>query len=126
MTTQVQQAKKPVYGTVAQCGGEWSVTMEAVHTGGECYTTGHISGYGDFPHADYPGIPVIRFDQADIDDVLRAIRGEVDYIAGCCNPVHTNTDLTRYLRKMLENNIPVENWVDCHAAAYPEDYPDPE
>ena len=52
---------KPVYGQIAYTGGRWSV--EHVLTKDSNGTTGSSSttGYGEFPFADYPNIPVIDY-----------------------------------------------------------------
>lgn len=46
----------PLYGTIPYMGGSYSITFAPEGT-----TTSSLMGYGDFPFADFPDLPVIDY-----------------------------------------------------------------
>ena len=48
-------SETPLYGVIAATGGVWTIIF---HPHGD-QTARSLSGYGEFPYADYPDMPVI-------------------------------------------------------------------
>lgn len=48
-------AETPLYGVIAALGGSWTIVFHPHGT----HTARSLSGYGEFPFAEYPDMPVI-------------------------------------------------------------------
>jgi hypothetical protein len=52
---------KALYGTIPYFGGSYSVTFAPEKNATGSTTTSTLTGYGDFPFADFPDLPVIDY-----------------------------------------------------------------
>lgn len=105
---------RPAYGTIPALGGEWFITFykETDPTTGSAIT-GTSHGYGEFPFADFPNLPVIDFRTSDrLRDALRfnstieetAIVTDYDRTAGHVMP------LSEYLNRIAALGFKIYNW----------------
>lgn len=61
MKTKTHFTDIPLHGIISYTGDTWSVAFKPVKNETGSTTTGALSGYGKFPFADYPGLPVVNF-----------------------------------------------------------------
>ena len=71
--------QKPLYGTIPYFGGEYSIIF-AKEINEHSTATSTLSGYGDFPFAKYPGLPVINYQ--DNDNVFECMKYPVEDLPG--------------------------------------------
>jgi hypothetical protein len=84
----------PLYGTIPYFGGSYSITF--AHEG---TTTSSLMGYGDFPYADFPYLPVI--DYRDNDAVFLCMAYPTEQRPGY------GGDLEAFLAFHKAHNVPI-------------------
>jgi len=94
---------KPLYGTIAYYKGNWSISFEAQQSADGCWSTSSMSGYGDFPFADYPRLPIVNFLQ---NDRLFLCKWPLEKMPGSTG----NPPLADYLNHLVDLGIEVMNW----------------
>jgi hypothetical protein len=81
--------EQPLYGTIAQSAGTYTVT----------YPNGQTTGYNKKVFEDLPeGAPIVDFSQVEFDKALRVALN---------TPDNHKQDLAGYLAYLKENGIPV-------------------
>lgn len=98
----------PLYGTIPFYGGQYSVTFTAVKNGDGCYTTSVLSGYGEFPFSEYPGMPVI--DYRDNEAVWEALKIRDNNRPAESNPHVYRGTLKEFLTLHVNLGIKVHNF----------------
>jgi len=102
--------QKALFGTVAHGKGLYTLSLESVGNYTSCTRQGSpdvLKGFNG---------PVIRFDKAPLDRVLKAISGPVPIIEGFNRPIWPSDKpitVDHYLDRLRAFGIPVENGFDA-------------
>lgn len=94
--------REAVYGTISATGNRWVVYFRATKD-----TTHSLSGYGEFPRADFPDVPVVDFRAGD------AIRATRLPLVAETNVPHAGAEVTPladFLRRVANYGVLV--WED--------------
>lgn len=96
---------KPLWGTVSHTGRTFTLHYRKTHLCTGIHKTGH-----DGKMFDGLQIPIVRFDKANIENVLNCISGSTETIREYYSvlPGTRGITLNQYLRKVRKHKIPVE------------------
>jgi len=96
--------RKPMFVTVSH-----NRSVFIIHYAKSCNVASCKSGYSEDALKDFDG-PVVRFDKAELDDVLESVKGPAIPIVGIDNilPSEKSVTLEEYFSKLRSHNIPIE------------------
>lgn len=100
--------KSALYAVVALGGNQWTIIYKKVTTVNST-TSGHKTGYGNYPDEDYPGVPVVRLDLVGFKTALK-FTSIPDNVRPAEESDNYSGTLEEFLNQTVSLGIPVEHW----------------
>lgn len=105
---QLGQNVKPLYGIISASGGQWTVEYQVQpRKDGSGIVSHSITGYGDFPKERFPNIPVIDYQNATSEQILKSLSLGSNVRPAEENPVCYSGTLEGFLSTLKDIGISV-------------------